>query len=67
MLQISQHALAEASGVSARAIADFEAENRQPIRATSAALRRALEEAGVEFTDGDPPGLRLKKRKTAKR
>jgi transcriptional regulator with XRE-family HTH domain len=67
MLQISQHALAEASGVSARAIADFEAENRKPIRATAAALRRALEEAGVEFTDSEQPGVQLKKRKAAKR
>jgi ribosome-binding protein aMBF1 (putative translation factor) len=25
------------------------------------AIRRALETAGVEFTDGDPPGLRLRR------
>jgi transcriptional regulator with XRE-family HTH domain len=26
------------------------------------AIERALEDAGVEFTDGDPPGVRLKER-----
>ena len=28
---------------------------------TVEAIRRALEAAGVEFTDGDSPGVRLKK------
>jgi transcriptional regulator with XRE-family HTH domain len=51
--------LAEACGVSARAIADFEADKRQPIKATLAAIQRALEDAGVEFSDGGQPGIRL--------
>jgi transcriptional regulator with XRE-family HTH domain len=59
MLGMTQQTLAELSGVSPRAIADFEAENRKPIKATLAALQRALEEAGVEFTNGGPPGVRL--------
>ncbi len=66
MLHISQQELAEASGVSPRAIADFELGNRKPIRATMAALQRALESAGVEFTDGDQPGVRLAKAKKGK-
>ncbi len=66
MLHMSQQALAEASQVSARAIADFELGNRKPIKATMAALQRALEESGIEFTNGDQPGMRLAK-KSAKR
>ncbi len=66
MLKMSQAGLAEASGVSARAIADFELENRQPIRANMAAIQRALEEAGVEFSSGDQPGVRLTKKKAPK-
>jgi hypothetical protein len=30
---------------------------------TLAAIQRVLEEAGVEFTNGDAPGLRLRKKK----
>ncbi len=33
-----------------------------PQRRTVDAIRAALEAAGVEFTDGETPGLRLKKR-----
>ncbi|HEY2068595.1 MAG TPA: hypothetical protein VGG48_03485 [Rhizomicrobium sp.] len=67
MLKMSQHDLADASGVSARAIADFELENRKPIRATLAALQRALEDAGIEFTNRDQPGVRMAKAKKTKR
>jgi len=59
MLGMTQQELAELSGVSPRAIADFEAENRKPINATLAALQRALESAGVEFTNGGQPGVKL--------
>jgi transcriptional regulator with XRE-family HTH domain len=67
MLGMTQQELAEQSGVSPRAIADFEAENRKPIRATLAALQRALEDAGVEFTNGGQPGLRLAEKKKSRR
>jgi transcriptional regulator with XRE-family HTH domain len=53
--------LAERSGVSLRTIAHFEAGERQPIPANLAALQTALESAGVEFTNGDAPGVRLHK------
>jgi len=62
MLGMTQLTLAELSGVSPRAIADFEVENRKPIKATLAALQRALETAGVEFTNGGKPGVSLSKR-----
>ena len=60
MLGMTQQALAELSGVSPRAIADFEAENRKPIKATLAALRAALEHAGVEFIDGEQEGVKFR-------
>ena len=56
-----QDRLAELSGVSKRTISHFEAGQRGPIPANRAALARALEEAGVEFTNGDQPGVRLRK------
>ena len=67
MLGITQQELAEQSGVSPRAIADFEAENRKPIRATLAALQRALEGAGMEFTNGGQPGVKLNGKAKGKR
>jgi len=63
MLKMSQQELAEASAVSPRAIADFEAAKRKMTKANVAALQRALEAAGAEFTDGDQPGVRLAKKK----
>ncbi len=59
MLGMTRAHLAEACGVSARAIADFEADKRQPIKATLAAIQRALEAAGIEFMNGGQPGVRL--------
>jgi DNA-binding XRE family transcriptional regulator len=67
LIDLSQKELAELAGVSWRTILSFESEQRQPIRATMAALQRALETAGVEFTNGDQPGVRLAKKKSAKR
>jgi len=64
---MTQLTLAELSGVSPRAIADFEAENRKPIKATLAAIQRALEAAGVEFTNGGQPGVRLAAQRKTKR
>lgn len=49
LVNMTQDQLAEASRVSKRTITHFEAGERQPVPATRDALRRALEEAGVEF------------------
>jgi transcriptional regulator with XRE-family HTH domain len=49
--------LAKAASVGERTIADFESGSREPIRATVAAIRSALESAGIEFLAGN--GLRL--------
>ena len=51
--------LASAAGVSPDTIVRLEkGETLQP--RTLAAIRAALEAAGVEFTDGDAPGVRLR-------
>jgi transcriptional regulator with XRE-family HTH domain len=67
LIAMSQKDLARAAGVSSRTILNFESNQRQPIKATLAAIQRALEDAGVEFTDGDQAGVRLAKKKAAKR
>lgn len=58
----SQQRLAEESGVSLTAIRNFEGGHTTPIRANMAALRTALEAAGVEFIDrnGGGPGVRFR-------
>ena len=57
----SRERLAEASKVPSRTIADFELGNTSPQRRTLAAIRAALEAAGVVFTNGDEPGVKLRK------
>lgn len=56
--------LAAASQTAKSTLADFEAGKRQPHPRTLAAIRMALEAAGVEFTAETAvagPGVRLKK------
>lgn len=62
----SRNQLAENAEVAVRTVVDFERGARSPINATIAAIRRALEDAGVEFIDanGSGPGVRLKKPST---
>ena len=60
---MSQTALAEASSLSRSVLVDFENGHRIPNRNNLAALQRALESAGVEFTNGDSSGVRLKKKR----
>jgi hypothetical protein len=55
--------LAAEAGVSLSTVRDFEAGRRTPISNNLAALRRALEGAGIEFSNGDEPGVKLKKQK----
>jgi hypothetical protein len=55
--------LAQAAGVSLSTVRDFEGGRRRPMRQNLAAIRGALEAAGVEFLpehDGGP-GIRLAK------
>lgn len=64
LVDMTQRELAEGSGVSLRTVAHFESGERTPIPANLAALRTALEAAGVEFIaeNGGGPGVRLAKK-----
>ena len=64
MLGWSRERLAERSKVANATLADFEAGKRKPYDRTIADIRRALEEAGIEFIpeNGGGPGARLRKR-----
>jgi hypothetical protein len=42
-------------------VVDFERDRRRVSDEAIAAMRAALEKAGVEFTNGKRPGVRLKK------
>jgi transcriptional regulator with XRE-family HTH domain len=63
LLRWDQRQLAKASSVSLPTIKRLEARPGILIAhaATVIAIRHALEVAGVEFTNGDRPGLRLRK------
>ena len=50
--------LAKAAGVSANTIARFES-GKKANPATLKVIRQAFEAAGIEFTNGDAPGVRL--------
>jgi transcriptional regulator with XRE-family HTH domain len=54
--------LAAASQVAKATIANFELGKRAPYARTLDDLCAALEAAGVEFTNGDRPGVRLRKK-----
>lgn len=64
LLGWSQRDLAENSGVSEPTIKRLEAGDGQlgGRESTVAAIRAALEQAGVAFTNGDSPGVRLRAR-----
>jgi hypothetical protein len=55
--------LAKGASISKNVIVDFEKGRRVPNRNNLSAIQRVLEEAGVEFTNGDAPGVRLRKKK----
>lgn len=57
----TQQQLAARAGVSHSTVKDFEAGRRKPIRRNMEALTGALEAAGVAFTNGDEPGVKLRK------
>ena len=63
LLEWSQERLAEASGVSIPTIKRLEAQagDLGGRAETVAKIVTALEAAGVEFTNGDQPGVRLRK------
>ncbi len=64
MLRMKREELAKAAEVAVATLADFETGRRTPHPRTLAAIRVALEAAGVEFIpqNGGGPGVRLKLR-----
>ena len=58
----SQTDLAKNAKVGRATIADFESGKREPYPRTLDDLRTALEDEGVEFTNGGRPGVRLMRR-----
>jgi hypothetical protein len=62
LLGWTQHDLSHRAGVSIGTIRGFEATQTSPIPATLAAIRMALEKGGVIFTDGDEPGVKMKRK-----
>jgi transcriptional regulator with XRE-family HTH domain len=59
LLNLSQATLAAAAGYDTTTISDFEAERRALSPEASVAIKRALEGAGIEFTDDNEPGLKI--------
>ena len=59
MLRLTRDDLAKAAEVAVATLADFEVGRRQPHPRTIAAIRAALEAGGIEFTNGEAPGVRL--------
>jgi hypothetical protein len=63
LAEVDQKWVADASGVSINTVRNMEARGREPISSGVLTLRKvqcALEAAGVEFTNGGQPGVRLK-------
>lgn len=63
MIDMTQPQLAAAAGFGLSTVVDFERARRQVPEATVAAIRVALEAAGVIFVaeNGEGPGVRLRK------
>ena len=58
---MTQPQLAEAAGLGLSTVVDYERTRRNVSPDAVGAIRSALEAAGVEFTNGDQPGVRLKR------
>jgi hypothetical protein len=57
---MTQSQLALAAVVPRNVVVDFEVSSLTPKPAYLGAIREALERAGVKFTNGDQPGVRLR-------
>ena len=58
----SQQHLAKAAGVGLSTVRGLETGRHMPIDANMRAIKAALEAAGVAFTNGDEPGVKLVRR-----
>jgi transcriptional regulator with XRE-family HTH domain len=62
LLKWNQGELAERANIALSTVKDFETERRKPHASNLVAMEQVLTAAGVEFTNGDAPGVRLHKR-----
>jgi transcriptional regulator with XRE-family HTH domain len=60
-LRLSVRALAKIAGVSAMTITRLENERSGGYAETLRKIQKALEAEGIEFLDGDAPGIRLRR------
>ncbi len=65
LLKWTQGEVAEKADLALSTIKDFEAERRTPHASNLAEIERIFTAAGIEFTNGDAPGIRLHKRRGA--
>ncbi len=64
LVGMGQKELADRAGIAPATLRRMEDDNIGPERSTAGAVHRVkecLESAGVEFTNGDAPGVRLRK------
>ena len=62
LIEWTQAELAAASGLSEMSIKNIERGFTDPRVSTLSAIIRALEAEGIEFTNGDAPGVKIKPR-----
>lgn len=60
LIDMTQPALAQAAALGLTTVVDFEKERRRVSDEAIMKMRTALEAAGVEFTDGDASGVRIR-------
>jgi transcriptional regulator with XRE-family HTH domain len=60
MLGLTQAQLAARAGLSKTGLNNIERGKADPKASTLVAIQSALESAGIEFTNGDAPGVRLR-------
>jgi transcriptional regulator with XRE-family HTH domain len=60
LLDWTQSDLAEKAGIGVVTVRQFEGGKTQPLYATLAVLKNTFEDAGIQFLNGDGPGVRLR-------
>lgn len=60
MLGLTQAEAAKLAGLSTTGLNNIESGNVDPKASTLAAIQSALEAAGIEFTNGDHPGIKMR-------
>lgn len=59
LLDWTQAELAERAGIGLSTVQDFEAGRHKPYKRTLEKIAATFAEVGVEFTNGDAPGVRM--------